>query len=118
MKSVLRSDKTIDISLDEWNIWYAECWEKHERITDIETWPIARRLLEDVYSVTDAVVFGCLLISLLKHADRANRAGRRGMAAHHFRPRRAHGTRAQRTVLRLEIEAGTGSPRRCTAMSP
>ena len=74
VKSVLRSDRTIDISFDEWNIWYAERWEKEERITDIETWPIAPRLLEDVYSVTDAVVFGGLLISLLKHADRVKAA--------------------------------------------
>ena len=74
VKSVLRSEKTIDISFDEWNIWYAERWEKEERITDIETWPVAPRLLEDVYSVTDAVAFGGLLISLLNHADRVKAA--------------------------------------------
>ncbi|WP_295839189.1 alpha-L-arabinofuranosidase C-terminal domain-containing protein [uncultured Microbacterium sp.] len=38
--------------------------------TAIDDWPIAPRLLEDVYSVQDAVVFGSLLISLLAHADR------------------------------------------------
>jgi alpha-N-arabinofuranosidase len=33
-------------------------------------WAEAPRLLEDVYSVTDAVVVGSLLIALLRHADR------------------------------------------------
>jgi alpha-N-arabinofuranosidase len=37
-------------------------------------WPVAPRLLEDVYSVADAVVFGNLMISLLKHADRVTSA--------------------------------------------
>jgi len=35
-------------AFDEWNIWYAERYEKEERIADIETWTIAPRLLEDV----------------------------------------------------------------------
>ena len=35
-------------------------------ITD--EWPVAPRLLEDVYSAADAVVVGSLLITLLKHA--------------------------------------------------
>ena len=33
-------------------------------------WPVAPRLLEDRYDVTDAVVVGNLLISMLRHADR------------------------------------------------
>lgn len=36
----------------------------------MEDWQEAPRLLEDVYTVTDAVVFGTLLIALLRHADR------------------------------------------------
>ena len=63
------------------------------------------RLIEDVYSVTDAVVVGNLLISLLRHADRVrigcqaqlvnviapdhDRAGRAGVAADHLPPVRA-----------------------------
>jgi alpha-N-arabinofuranosidase len=45
-----------------------------DRITALEEWPKAPRLLEDVYTVTDAVVVGSLLISLLKHADRVRSA--------------------------------------------
>ena len=40
----------------------------------MDRWPVAPRLLEDVYSVADAVVVGGLLISLLKHADRVTSA--------------------------------------------
>lgn len=68
--AVQRSSKKIDISFDEWNVWYLSRWENVEKIDGIDNWPVAPRLLEDVYSVVDAVVFGSLMISLLKHADR------------------------------------------------
>ena len=45
-----------------------------DRITGIDDWPVAPRILEDVYSVADAVVFGNLLISLIRHADRVTSA--------------------------------------------
>ncbi|WP_375389532.1 alpha-N-arabinofuranosidase [uncultured Amnibacterium sp.] len=74
VKAERRSDKTIHISFDEWNVWYSRRFEEQERITAIDEWPKAPRLLEDVYTVTDAVVVGSLLISLLKHADRVQAA--------------------------------------------
>ncbi|PPF63155.1 alpha-L-arabinofuranosidase [Clavibacter michiganensis] len=74
VKAELRSSKQINISFDEWNVWYIDRYQQVDRITDIEEWPVAPRLLEDVYSVADAVVFGSLLISLLKHADRVQSA--------------------------------------------
>jgi alpha-L-arabinofuranosidase len=70
----LKSKKKINVSFDEWNVWYVSRYHNVDRITDIETWPIAPRLLEDSYSVIDAVVVGNLLISLLKHADRVTAA--------------------------------------------
>jgi alpha-N-arabinofuranosidase len=45
-----------------------------DKITGVEDWPVAPRLLEDAYSVVDAVVFGNLLISLIRHADRVTSA--------------------------------------------
>jgi alpha-N-arabinofuranosidase len=67
-----RSAKTIMISFDEWNIWYLEA---HEAKTDLrEGWPTAPPLLEDVYTVTDAVVLGDLLMTLLSRADRVTSA--------------------------------------------
>jgi alpha-N-arabinofuranosidase len=74
VKATRLSEKTINISFDEWNVWYLSRYENVERITDIEQWPVAPRLLEDVYTVTDAVVFGSLMISLLRHADRVTSA--------------------------------------------
>ncbi|WP_028048801.1 alpha-N-arabinofuranosidase [Cellulomonas sp. URHD0024] len=72
VKAELKRDKTIQISFDEWNIWYLE---EHQATKDqTERWQVAPRLLEDRYTVADAVVFGSLLISLLKHADRVTAA--------------------------------------------
>jgi len=74
VRSVKRSPKQIDISFDEWNVWYVDRYHDVEKLTGVDNWPIAPRLLEDVYSVADAVVVGNLLISLLKHADRVTSA--------------------------------------------
>lgn len=74
VKAVTRSEKTINISFDEWNIWYLDRYHDVDRIEGIDNWPVAPRLLEDSYTVADAVVFGSLLISLLKHADRVTSA--------------------------------------------
>ena len=61
-----KSTKRIKISFDEWNVWYSS----RTLGQPPRPWEQAPRLLEDVYSVTDAVVFGSLLITLLRHADR------------------------------------------------
>jgi alpha-L-arabinofuranosidase len=74
VKAGLRSQRTIDISFDEWNVWYSDRFNKGQKITDPNTWPYAPRLLEDQYSVIDAVVVGSLLICLLNHADRVQAA--------------------------------------------
>lgn len=66
----LKSKKKINLSFDEWNVWYTSDWEEQAKNADPADWPEAPRLLEDNYSVMDAVVFGSLLIALLRHADR------------------------------------------------
>lgn len=63
----LKSKKRINLSFDEWNVWYMSRTEEQIGALD---WPEAPRVLEDSYSVTDAVVLGSLLIALLRHADR------------------------------------------------
>jgi len=68
------SDKTINISFDEWNVWYMLRHISNDKLRDPHDWPEAPRLLEDVYSVADGVVFGSLLISLIRHADRVTSA--------------------------------------------
>jgi len=74
IKAVRGSDKTLNISFDEWNVWYNERFEKVDKITGIDNWPVAPRLLEDTYTLADAVVVGNLLTSLLNHADRVTSA--------------------------------------------
>ena len=74
VKAVRGSDKSINISFDEWNVWYHSRYTDVDRITGVDDWPVAPRLLEDSYSVADAVVVGNLLISLLRHADRVTAA--------------------------------------------
>ena len=66
IKAKKRSKKTLHLSFDEWNIWY------HSNTKDkkIEPWQIAPPLLEDEYNFEDALLLGCLLITLLKNCDR------------------------------------------------
>jgi alpha-N-arabinofuranosidase len=58
--------KRINLSVDEWNVWYQKRFVGEDNLE----WGEAPRLIEDTYSVVDAVVVGNLLISLLRHADR------------------------------------------------
>lgn len=67
-----RSRKKIGISFDEWNVWYLK--EHQESQKDVTEWRHAPRLLEDVYTVADAVVVGNLLMTLLKRSDRVTSA--------------------------------------------
>ncbi len=65
--AALGSAKRIQVSVDEWNVWYLRRFEARPPRGD---WPVAPSLSEDDYSVADAVVVGGVLISLLRHADR------------------------------------------------
>jgi alpha-N-arabinofuranosidase len=62
----VRSRKRLRISFDEWNVWYQARFVGQRNLD----WQYARQLIEDEYSVADAVVVGSLLITLLRHADR------------------------------------------------
>jgi alpha-N-arabinofuranosidase len=61
-----RSKKRMMLSFDEWNVWF------HSQDADkrAEPWQVGPPLLEDVYTMEDALVVGCMLNSLLRHADR------------------------------------------------
>jgi alpha-N-arabinofuranosidase len=54
------------VSFDEWNVWFQERFHGESSLEIRE----APQLIEDVYDVTDAVVVGSLLITLLQHTDR------------------------------------------------
>ena len=67
--------RSIGISVDEWNVWYVSRWNDVDKNAVLAgDWPQHPRLIEDEYNVTDAVVVGSLLISLLRHADRVSMA--------------------------------------------
>ncbi|GAB3263585.1 arabinosylfuranosidase ArfA [Kineosporia babensis] len=75
VREELGLQKQIGISVDEWNVWYQRDWnENHKDAVLSGGWPEAPRLIEDEYNVTDAVVVGSLLISLLRHSDRVTMA--------------------------------------------
>ena len=67
-----RSNKRIMLSFDEWNVWYRTRRKREDRVK--EGWPIAPPILEEIYSMEDALAFGGACISLLNHADRVKSA--------------------------------------------
>jgi alpha-N-arabinofuranosidase len=70
VRAIGRHQKRINLSFDEWNVWYISRFAGENNLE----WADTPRLIEDTYSVVDAVVVGNLLISLLKHADRVKLA--------------------------------------------
>ncbi len=61
------SGKRLGISFDEWNVWYLT---RHQAQDPPPEWRRAPRISEDASTVTDAVVVGSLLLTLLRHNDR------------------------------------------------
>lgn len=66
VKAEKNSEKTINLSFDEWNVWF----HSNEQDKKIAKWQIAPPQLEDIYNLEDALVVGCLLITLIKNSDR------------------------------------------------
>jgi alpha-N-arabinofuranosidase len=65
-KAKRHSNKTVNLSFDEWNVWF----HSNDADKKIEKWTVAPPQLEDIYTMEDALVAGCMLITLLKNADR------------------------------------------------
>ena len=72
VKSVKKTAKDVHISFDEWNVWHAS--NPRTPIPTGSDWPEAPPILEDLYTVADAVVVGDLLVTLLRHTDRVHSA--------------------------------------------
>ena len=64
--------RRVMLSVDEWNVWYQTPREAYERKD--QPFVEAPPLIEDTYNVTDALVVGSCLITLLRHADRVKMA--------------------------------------------
>jgi alpha-N-arabinofuranosidase len=67
-----RYSKRIHLSFDEWNVWYQRGRDTDDQISRVRasSWREHPRLIEDEYTMTDAVVVGTLLNSLVRHGDR------------------------------------------------
>lgn len=63
VKAKKRSNKVMKISFDEWNVWYLNEWKP-------AGWKKAPHILEDQYSLKDALVFSGMLNTLVNNADR------------------------------------------------
>jgi alpha-N-arabinofuranosidase len=70
VRGKLKRTKRIWISFDEWNVWYLS--RVPQQVAG--NWEQVRRVSEEAYTVTDAVVVGSLLITLLRHSDRVKSA--------------------------------------------
>lgn len=73
VKAKKRSKKTMNLSFDEWNVWFHSN-AADDDITENHPWQVAPPMLEDIYNFEDALLVGGLLISLLKNCDRVKMA--------------------------------------------
>jgi alpha-L-arabinofuranosidase len=70
VRAAQKHSKQINLSFDEWNVWYQGDFAGEDSLE----WAQAPRIIENTFDVTDAVVVGGLLISLLNHSDRVSMA--------------------------------------------
>lgn len=66
VKALKRGKKDIHLAFDEWNVWH---W-KNMHPPGFQPWSQAPAQVEQTYNMADAVVFGSLLITLLRHSAR------------------------------------------------
>lgn len=66
VKGKKHSRKQINLSFDEWNVWY----HSNEADRKLEKWTHAPHQLEDVYNMEDALLVGSMLITLINNCDR------------------------------------------------
>lgn len=73
VKAKKRSKKTLNLSFDEWNVWFHAMDSDNEEMKN-RPWQTAPHLLEDIYDFEDAILVGLILITFLQHADRLKMA--------------------------------------------
>jgi alpha-N-arabinofuranosidase len=66
VQAVRRSPKVMRLAFDEWNVWY----QKASNAAPQRPWERAPHLIEDDFTLADAVVVGSYLTTFLAHADR------------------------------------------------
>jgi alpha-N-arabinofuranosidase len=73
VKAKKRGKKDINLSFDEWNVWFHSNSEDNDTMAN-RPWQQAPALLEDQYTFEDALLVGLMLITFIKHADRVKMA--------------------------------------------
>ncbi|MBE6608586.1 MAG: alpha-N-arabinofuranosidase [Ruminococcaceae bacterium] len=68
VKAKKHSAKTVNLSFDEWNVWF------HSHGIPFEKWSTAPHQLEDIYNFEDALLVGCMLMTLQNNCDRVKMA--------------------------------------------
>ena len=61
-----KSYKKLMIALDEWNVWYRGDVNAHPETR----WQVARPINEEIYDMTDVLVIGGIIQTMMAHADR------------------------------------------------
>ena len=70
VKAKKHSNKTVNLSFDEWNVWF----HSNEADEKLEKWQVAPPQLEDVYTFEDALLVGSMLMTLQNNCDRVKMA--------------------------------------------
>ena len=69
VKGKKHSKKRLNLSFDEWNVWYHSS-EQDKEVWKQDKWGRALPLLEDIYNFEDALLVGSMIITFLRNADR------------------------------------------------
>lgn len=69
VKAVKHGKKDINLSFDEWNVWYHSMDQDNSDMEDMP-WRSHPHLLEDIYNYEDAIMDALALIKLMQNADR------------------------------------------------
>jgi alpha-L-arabinofuranosidase len=69
VKSNKRSKHKVNISFDEWNVWYHSNVQDREILGGNKGWPHAPRLLEDIYNFEDVLQVGCILNTFIRRSN-------------------------------------------------
>ena len=68
VKAKKHAKKTVNLSFDEWNVWF------HSNNAEYDRWSVAPHILEDIYTFEDALLVGCMLMTLQNNCDRVRMA--------------------------------------------
>lgn len=69
VKAKKRSKHNVYISFDEWNVWYHSNQQDRAILDGKDGWPLAPRLLEDIYNFEDVLQVGCIINTFIRRAD-------------------------------------------------